>query len=199
MLQTARELEGFLLPISDATNGYDLFTDVMTAIEQEPKRLDMGTWFEHRTTNEWPVAHVPACRTAACFAGWAATLKAVKYEPIVSTLSEQAIDLLIGPDPTIYEYDEVREDQVPVITPERERWRAAKRELVNLFYTTTPTHQMLSDIGIAPPTDDASWPECERYDAMRQFGSPEYTRAFLHRMHLVQEQIADALRAHTID
>src|SRR5436189_5507993 len=58
-------------PRSDATNAYDLLTDVIQCIEREPRRLHMQHWL---LTGEYLEAELdgedgPICGTAGCVAG----------------------------------------------------------------------------------------------------------------------------------
>jgi hypothetical protein len=72
------------LPVSKATNLYDLLDDVVTAAEEEPKRFDQGWWIGRYPTVTWPpnsciTAHIrdigaPACGVVGCTAGWIVVL-----------------------------------------------------------------------------------------------------------------------------
>lgn len=54
------------LPRSKAKTAYGLISDVIRAIEAEPKRIDMNTFGSARL----PQHGGPACGTVGCFAGW---------------------------------------------------------------------------------------------------------------------------------
>lgn len=56
---------------SKATNAYDLVTDVIAAVLQEPRRLNMGFYLSDTTGEN----DSPACGTVGCFAGWAIVLR----------------------------------------------------------------------------------------------------------------------------
>lgn len=60
------------LPVSHATNLYDLLSDVIVAIESEPKRLDLTNWMMHpeRAQHFYADDELPSCGTTACIAGW---------------------------------------------------------------------------------------------------------------------------------
>lgn len=64
------------LPISLATNAYELMEDVNRAILEEPKRLNMENWVSMFKGDELTRQYQePACGTVCCFAGWVVTLK----------------------------------------------------------------------------------------------------------------------------
>jgi hypothetical protein len=65
------------IPRTNATNAYDLLTDVITCIENEPRRLSMDHWFVRGrqlvgllTDADLSPDDGPACDTAGCVAGW---------------------------------------------------------------------------------------------------------------------------------
>lgn len=59
-----------LVPFSTATNAYDLLSDVIAAIQSEPRRLDMGQWLCIADSYGGDFSHFPACGTIGCVAGW---------------------------------------------------------------------------------------------------------------------------------
>jgi hypothetical protein len=70
-----------LLPRSDAENAYDLLSDVVTCIRNEPRRLDMGHWLmtgerlDRFLTVKDHLRRGPGCGYAGCCAGWIVMLK----------------------------------------------------------------------------------------------------------------------------
>lgn len=70
------------LPVSHATNAYELMEDVNRTILEDPKRLNMESWvsvFKGRDVTRGGIYAIkvyeePACGTVCCYAGWVATL-----------------------------------------------------------------------------------------------------------------------------
>ncbi len=60
------------VPRSDATTAYDLVSDVIACITQDPRRLDLTVWIGRRPEppTALEAAAWPACGTVACVAGW---------------------------------------------------------------------------------------------------------------------------------
>jgi hypothetical protein len=92
LIQPDEQLKGLgALPRSDAENPYDLITDVIACIEQEPKRLNMGDWICRgydltimlRRVNALKKKTItgPPCGTAACFGGWLVLLHDGQHIP----------------------------------------------------------------------------------------------------------------------
>lgn len=68
-----------LIPTSKANNGYDLCLEVIDAMLEEPKRVDMGYFcllVGEGEPNSVPLSpdRVPACGTVGCFAGWVSVI-----------------------------------------------------------------------------------------------------------------------------
>ena len=82
-----------LMPVSNATNAYDLLTDVAKLVLDEPRRLKMDDWI---TPVEWlPEKHkAPACGTVGCIAGWVSTLTPTQtYKSALGgTYAEEPVD-----------------------------------------------------------------------------------------------------------
>lgn len=64
-----------LLPRSSATNAYDLMVDVIRAIEEEPKRINMDNYSTIKMSQVAKNKR-PACGTVACVAGWMQIMRA---------------------------------------------------------------------------------------------------------------------------
>lgn len=75
------------LPTSDATNAYDLLTDIRRLIREEPKRYDQHTWIEH------PLKGGPSCGTVGCVAGWVWTLKRPEYTESIADAAAKILGL----------------------------------------------------------------------------------------------------------
>jgi hypothetical protein len=64
------KLEKMPQPITEPTSAWDVLKRVEALIAEEPKRLNMGTWwdptFDRIDVNE----NVPSCGTRGCLAGW---------------------------------------------------------------------------------------------------------------------------------
>lgn len=89
-------------PRSHATNAYDLISDVIKAIEGEPKRFDMGDWFVHISPsilkkNKQLLQRFPACGTVACLAGWIVVLHG-GLSKTRGSISKSAVDIIVNPD-----------------------------------------------------------------------------------------------------
>lgn len=63
------------IPVSHATNSYDLLTDVIAAIREEPKRIYMDEYVRSAQAIELDEMEAPACGTQGCIAGWVMYLK----------------------------------------------------------------------------------------------------------------------------
>ena len=67
------------LPKSDATNAYDLLTDVCKVIDAEPKRINMGfvciRGAALQRTYGCIHLEIPSCNTIGCIAGWCLVTK----------------------------------------------------------------------------------------------------------------------------
>lgn len=64
-----------LLPKSAATNAYEVFNDIIRAIQEEPSRLDQTDWAYvgwrlARRGHRFDHLPVPECNTVGCVAGW---------------------------------------------------------------------------------------------------------------------------------
>lgn len=77
-----------MVPVSTATNSYELLDEVIQIITDEPNRLWMDNWIatiEGRmpgrpdATRDWTLqlhnVHLPACGTIACVAGWVVLIR----------------------------------------------------------------------------------------------------------------------------
>lgn len=86
------------LPYSDATNGYDLLTDVAQCILDEPRRFYMPDWVvERHDIQHLPDSNLPACGTAACIGGWTALLKrGMDVFLFAESVSHLALNLTLG-------------------------------------------------------------------------------------------------------
>ena len=71
-----------VMPVSSATNAYELLNEIATLIVEEPKRYNQYTWKE--LIANVPEHIAPACGTVCCVAGWVDTLK--NPEPIDAKL-----------------------------------------------------------------------------------------------------------------
>ena len=92
MNDQTREQRWTPTPRSQAETAYELLTDIMQVILEEPKRYNQGTWLEDyrledRTQREILALNTPSCGTVACVAGWAITLK---YKDISGVRSQWA-------------------------------------------------------------------------------------------------------------
>ena len=74
--EIARAIQESLLPVSKATNAYELLEEVCQAITEEPLRYNQQTWIDQNIglRREFE-EEVPACGTMACIAGWVCTLR----------------------------------------------------------------------------------------------------------------------------
>jgi hypothetical protein len=68
------------IPVSTATNAYDLLTEIRALIREEPKRYNQFIWHARVTPLARIIYHgrestAPACGTIGCVAGWVVTLK----------------------------------------------------------------------------------------------------------------------------
>lgn len=63
------------LPLSNAKTAYSLLQDVKKAILEEPKRVNMTTYYKETTRR-----NAPACGTVGCFAGWVCILAGIRKE-----------------------------------------------------------------------------------------------------------------------
>lgn len=98
------------LPISEATTAWDLWNEIIAAVEAEPKRLHMESWLLNGTEIDEEGLDRPACNTTCCWAGWAVTLRAalvVDFQVVEST----ALDLLSGPVPAMNDDSEEADRQ----------------------------------------------------------------------------------------
>lgn len=113
-----------LIPYSTATNAYDLLSDVVAAILEEPKRFDMRDWYLGPShTWKYRRAQRPACGTIACIAGWTVAL-AQPTDPD-SNGPTRALLTLLG-------------EELPDLGPEREAQRKwAWRDFYSLFHQTS--------------------------------------------------------------
>jgi hypothetical protein len=82
------------IPRSKAKTAYGLVSDVIRAIEEEPRRVDMATLRQKVS----PQMGGPACGTVGCFAGWVSIL-AGKMPPKVKT-GEIELGVGYGPEET---------------------------------------------------------------------------------------------------
>lgn len=96
------------LPVRTATNAYELVDNVIAAIREEPRRLDMSIWINsllgcEEETVEYLADGFPACGTTACFAGWITALTFDESQTQVSFYSDsidaqaRALFVLCGP------------------------------------------------------------------------------------------------------
>lgn len=68
------------IKLSRAKTAYGLINDVIKAIREEPKRLDMNTWlsyFQGKPNYSTYKEDLPSCGTIGCFAGWVCVLRGV--------------------------------------------------------------------------------------------------------------------------
>lgn len=93
-------------PKSNATNAYDLLSDVINVILEESQRLNMGYWLldDAALTSRGDFLHTnqPACRTVACVGGWTIVLAKGKEHANLIEISREALELLSG---TPYPFD----------------------------------------------------------------------------------------------
>lgn len=99
-----------LVPHSEAANAYDLLSDVIRVVEEEPRRLYMNQWLiigvrmdsvgEIWLDGSRDTMKPPACGTVGCIAGWVTLLK---RETVVELMrgdtQDRAFALIMGPDP----------------------------------------------------------------------------------------------------
>lgn len=179
------------LPSSDATNGYDLLTDVCQAILDEPKRLDMSNWIAVGKFAEFAEKREnmrPSCGTLACIAGWTVLLR--RNDRALesfrdSEIADTAINLLLGPESTLRYASEQDEDCYRPTDESEEEWRAFRtivQRLNNLFTATSP-HVITNAQGI---------------DFVPERGTQAYAEDFVARVRAFQEQYAEVLRARTL-
>lgn len=62
------------LPVSQATNAYDLLSEIVHLILDEPRRYNQGFWLLEGAELARSNYSQPDCGTVGCVAGWAATL-----------------------------------------------------------------------------------------------------------------------------
>lgn len=67
-----------LIPHSKATNSYDLLTDVIGAIDDEPNRFNWGDWANDERVEGGFDVRQPMCGTQACVGGWIGLLTSPK-------------------------------------------------------------------------------------------------------------------------
>jgi hypothetical protein len=65
------------IPVSKATNAYELLDEIKALALEEPKRMNMGLW-RVEDGDEWTIAafeiDLPSCGTVGCIGGWAEVL-----------------------------------------------------------------------------------------------------------------------------
>jgi hypothetical protein len=62
------------MPISKAKNAYDLLTDVIDLIVEEPLRYNQGNW-RQTEADDYFATDFPPCGTVCCVGGWVDLLK----------------------------------------------------------------------------------------------------------------------------
>lgn len=77
------------MPVSKATNAYELLAEIRQIILEEPKRYDQNMWLLTGAIGE----RAPACGTVGCVAGWAVALKADEV-PAWYLVAEKAQEIL---------------------------------------------------------------------------------------------------------
>lgn len=121
-------------PWSHATNAYDLVSDVIRVIEEEPKRFDMADWLDHimpsrvKKTKSLQERY-PACGTVACVAGWIVTLRHGIKKAVHLDISREARDIL-----TEFENRDVLDEEA------YQRVYNMGHELERLFYAMPPSY-----------------------------------------------------------
>lgn len=102
-----RQIPGYApMPESHATNAYDLLSDVIRVIQEEPKRLLMDDWLVQPDRHySWTacVAKLggpPACGTIGCVAGWVVVLAAPDLGSLKNmNIDMTAVQILLGEKP----------------------------------------------------------------------------------------------------
>jgi hypothetical protein len=82
------------VPVSKATNAYELLTDIMRVVKSEPKRLNMDNWL--LVDSDIDARNRPACHTVACVAGWATVLVDGRDAAMTMDAQSRATELLFG-------------------------------------------------------------------------------------------------------
>ena len=127
--------EDLNISVSDATNAYDLLTDVIEQIVGDPRRFQMDIWgergnlFTYYNKNHY---NAPRCGTAACVAGWVVFLR----EPAADRLmnGNQACDILIGEEPLL-QFDETADGFTTESKEALDRYRHIRLDLNQMFYS----------------------------------------------------------------
>ncbi len=179
------------VPKSDAANAYDLLSDVIACIENEPRRLDMGHWLLHGSRLDRfldasgldPENDAPACGTAGCVAGWIVLL----------TTPNRRIDFheeTVAVDAEIA--GRVREIQLPVAD------RAA--QVLGIDDSTNLTMRGLfnGDVEIKNPDADPDDDDDDSYTTL-EYGDERYVPAVIDRIKTFQRAHQDTLKATVIE
>lgn len=149
------------LPISRATNAFDLLEELKAVIREEPQRLYMGWWIAKKhgvmtstpdwilRTNKRDMGHLqPACGTVACAAGWIVLLRDEKAQ---GSDTEWAA-LRQFPESTFRTFEHLfnRSPNAEVGTPEAAEFVADRIALIQRFY-----EHDLKAFALMPPTVNA--------------------------------------------
>jgi len=185
MLRTGVFDSNPLLPMSDATTGYDLITDAIQCIMDEPRRLYMPDWIVRggRLRSLFVEAQRPSCGTACCLGGWITMLAlGPSINEAMLNISHTALNLTVGSE-DIY----TRRAAAGITW---EEWREARQALYHLFGDTTPDWIQDSDV----PDEDGYRP-----GHYPEVGSVEYAEQYANKLRAFQQQHERVLRATVVD
>ena len=95
------KLELMPQPITEPTSAWDVLKRVEVLITEEPKRLDMGAWWEPGRQGQEdaePDPHKSSCGTRGCLAGWASWVIGHSAFNLHRVEEELGLASLRGPD-----------------------------------------------------------------------------------------------------
>lgn len=157
-----------LIPVSMATNSYDLLEDLKVEILAEPKRLLQGDWFskvgERGNQDGYAGQMHPACGTVACAKGW---LLLLRRNTIVLPLDA---DGWVEPWGDTWRFEE----DFPT---------TVYRTMGNLFYTFPEDRFRATELGLEGPLEP---------------GTQEYAQFIADRISEIQKEYESDLKGHAI-
>lgn len=171
------------LPVSTATNVYDLINDLIQSIRNEYRRMNMGEWWERAKTMYYERERQPSCGVVACAAGWIMILaRPQMFVQLVLGkrtgnryfgVPDTALNVLSGTTDEDFEalYD-VEYDQWPAEMKVR---RDIRNDFASLFHTTVFYGKPLDEEALTP-------------------GTVPYGEAVIAAIQNLQEKYADILK-----
>lgn len=167
-------------PTSQATNAYDLLGDVIAAIRQEPRRLDMGQWLAEA---DFVTSAEPACGTVGCIAGWLTILGTRR--PTQDAIAQDRLDV----------YGNAATTGWRLLLPPT--WKAYDREMhVRDFPESKDFNRFLR---FRNAVHDLFMTFPDKYDCTLQQGTPEYAEFIVRKISDFREEWSDVLLQAPID